>query len=59
MKSKRRRQIQKMSSDEQEEEGLLLAVGPKLGPPAADGTFCQHHECYSYGSRTHSNPLAL
>ena len=25
-----------MSSDEQEAEGLLLAVGPKLGPPAAD-----------------------
>ena len=48
-----------MSSDEQEEEGLLLAVGPKLGPPAADGTFCHHQECYSYGSRMHSNPLAL
>jgi len=25
-----------MSSDEQEAEGLLLVVGPKLGPPAAD-----------------------
>jgi len=48
-----------MSSDEQEEEGLLLAVGLKLGPPAADATFCHHQECYSYGSWTHSNPLAL
>jgi len=39
-----------MSSDEQVEEGLLLAVGPELGPPAADGTFCHHHGSRLYYS---------